>query len=320
MFFPFLGSPVEITMKAAVYYEYGPPNVLQLSTVARPVPKKKEILVKVHASTVSAGTRWIRTGRHPDSKIFTFMLRLMFGITKPKQPVLGFEFSGVVEEVGKEVTLFRKGDPVYGTTTGLKNGAYADYVCVPEKWSQGVVALKPDALTFEEAAALPIGGMTALQLLRKAPIKKGNTILIYGASGSVGTYAVQLAKSFGATVTAVSSTANMELVKSIGADEAIDYTKKDTTYLGAKFDVVFDAVGKLPKLDLNSILKKGGQFISVKTLTNEKVEYLKCIELVIGDGYLKPVIDRVYPLAQIVEANEYVDTGHKKGNVVIKIV
>ncbi len=310
----------QITMKAAVYYEYGSPSVLQIKEVDKPVPTNKEILVRVKASTVSAAISWTRRGQHPDSKIFTFILRLMFGITKPKQPILGFEFSGVVEEVGKDVKLFRKGDPIYGTTTGLKNGAYAEYVCVPEKWNQGVVALKPKGLTYEEAAALPIGGMTALQLLRKVTIKKGSNILIYGASGSVGTYAVQLAKYFGATVTAVCSTANIELVKSIGADEVIDYTKKDIASCRKIVDVIFDAAGKLPASELKSVLKKGGQFVSVKSLTNEKTEYLDFLQLVIGDGYLKPVIDRVYPLEQIVEANEYVDTGRKRGNVVVRVI
>jgi NADPH:quinone reductase-like Zn-dependent oxidoreductase len=316
----FLGSPGKISMKAVVYYQYGSPSVLQAKGVSKPIPTNAEILVRVKASTVSAAVSWVRTGRHPDSKIFTLILRLMFGITKPKQPILGFEFSGVVEEVGKDVKLFRKGDPVYGTTTGLKNGAYAEYVCVPEKWNQGVVTLKPEGLTYEEAAALPIGGMTALQLLRKIIIKKGSNILIYGASGSVGTYAVQLVKYFGATVTAVCSTANIELVKSIGADEAIDYTKKNFTSCGKIFDVVFDAVGKLPASELKSVLIKGGQFVSVKSMTNEKTEYLDFLQLVIGDGYLKPIIDRVYPLEQIVEANEYVDTGHKRGNVVVRVI
>jgi NADPH:quinone reductase-like Zn-dependent oxidoreductase len=312
--------PEESPMKAAVYYEYGSPSVLQVKEVNKPIPTSKEILVRVKASTVSAAVSWIRKGQHPNSKFFTFLLRLMFGIAKPKRPILGFEFAGVVEEVGKDVKLFRKGDPVYGTTTGLKNGAYAEYVCIPEKWNQGVVTLKPEGLTFEEAATLPIGGMTALQLLRKVTIKKGSHILIYGASGSVGTYAVQLAKYFGATVTAVCSTTNIELVKSIGADEVIDYTKKDITSCGKIVDVVFDAVGKLSASELKSVLIKGGQFVSVKSMTNEKTEYLDFLQLVIGDGYLKPVVDRVYPLEQIVEANEYVDTGHKRGNVVVRVI
>jgi len=231
-------------MKAAVFNQYGSPAVLHLAEIDKPIPKDKELLVRVYSSTVSAAVIWVRKGQFPVSRILTFLIRLMFGITKPRQPILGFEFSGVVEDVGKDVMLFRRGDEVYGTTTGLKNGAYAEYVCVPEKWSQGVVAFKPNVLTFQEAAALPVGGMTALQLLKKAKIEKGHRVLIYGASGSVGTYAVQLAKYFGGYVVAVCGTTNIELVKSIGADQVIDYTKTDISQLEDRFDVILDAVGK----------------------------------------------------------------------------
>lgn len=306
-------------MKAAIYTAYGPPSVLHLTETGKPVPKDNELLVRVHASTVSAAVIWIRNGRFPGSRVFTFFIRLLFGLTKPKRPILGFEFSGVVEAVGKDVKLFRTGDPVYGTTTGLKNGAYADYVCIPEQRSQGVVALKPDKLTFAEAAALPVGGMTALHLLQKAGIRKGQRILVYGASGSVGTYAVQLAKYYGASVTGVCSTANLALVKSIGADDVADYTQTDITRCGLKFDVVFDAVNKLPSARLKPLLKKGGRLVSVKSMTGEKTEYLHFLQKVTEEDKLKPVIDRTYPLEQIVEANAYVELGHKKGNVVITI-
>lgn len=306
-------------MKTAVYTEYGPPSVLHLKKVEKPVPKNNEILVRVHASTVTSGTIWVRQGRFPGSAIFTLFLRLMFGITKPNRQVLGYEFSGVVEEVGSNVKLFRKGDSVYGTTTGLRNGAYSEYVCVPEVWKQGVVAFKPDGLTFEEAAALPVGGMTAFGLLQKANIKKGDNILIYGASGSVGTYSVQIASFLGGIVTAVCSGGNADLARSIGANTVIDYTKTDIAQCGRTFDVVFDAVGKLPSSAVKAILKKEGRYISVTSMTSEKTEYLDALHKIITEGALKPVIDRSYSLEHIVQAHEYAELGHKKGNVVITI-
>lgn len=306
-------------MKAIVYNQYGNANVLMFDEIEKPQPKNTEILVKVHTSTVSAAVIWMRKGKHPSSKLFTFLIRLMYGITKPRNKVLGAEFSGVVEAIGENVKQFKVGDNVYGTTTGLKQGAYAQYICVPENWSQGVVALKPDGLTHEEAAALPIGSMTALHLLNKTLINKDQSILIYGASGSVGTYAVQLAKYFGGIVTAVCSTKNIELVKSIGANSVIDYTKTQITECENKFDIIFDAVGKLPSSTFKPLLKKEGRFVSVKSITMEKTKYLHFIEKIIDDGRLKPIIDKVYPLENIVKANEYVELGHKQGNVVISI-
>lgn len=180
-------------MKACVYNSYGPPEVLQIKEVKQAIPLSNEVLIKVYASTVSAATIWIRRGAYPGSRLFTFIIRLQYGFTKPKKSILGFEFSGVVASVGKDVTLFKVGDEVYGTTTGLKHGAYAEYVCVPQRWKCGVIAHKPPSLTFEAAAALPVGGMTALQLLLKANIQLGYKVLIYGASGCVGTYGVQIA-------------------------------------------------------------------------------------------------------------------------------
>ena len=307
-------------MKAIIYTEYGSPEVLQLKEVVKPLPKSKEILVKIHATTVSAGVLWMRKGEHPDSKFFTFIIRLMSGFSKPKKPILGYEFSGEVEEVGNDVNLFKKGDHVYGTTTGLKNGAYAEYVCIPEKWNDGIVAVKPANLTFGQAAAVPVGGITALQILRKANIKKGQKVLIYGASGSVGTYAVQLAKYFGAEVTGVCSTVNLDLIKSIGADKIFDYTKEDFTKRNEKYDIIFDAVGKISSSDCKSLIKKNGNYLTVKCVTNEKTEYLFFLNELIEQGKIKPVIDKIYPMEKIVEAHRYVDKGHKKGNVVITIV
>jgi NADPH:quinone reductase-like Zn-dependent oxidoreductase len=285
-------------MKAIVYTEYGPPEVLHLSTA----------------------TLWARTGKHPDSRFFTFMARMFFGLTKPRKPILGYEVSGEVESVGRNVKLFKKGDQVFGTTTGLNAGAYAEYVCLPEEWKKGVVAKKSANMTYDDAAALPVGGMAALHNLRKANIQRGQKVLIYGASGCLGTYAVQLAKNFGAEVTGVCSTRNLEMVRSIGADEVIDYTKEDFTQQGKVYDVVFEAVGKISPSRCKESLKKEGTYLTSKSLTSETTEKLVLLKELIEAGKLKPVIDRSYPLEQTAEAHRYVDKGHKKGNVIIEVV
>jgi NADPH:quinone reductase-like Zn-dependent oxidoreductase len=307
-------------MKAVIYKQYGGPEVLHLAEVEKPKPKDNEILVKVHASSVSAATLWARTGKHADSKFFTFVVRMVFGLTKPKKPILGYELSGVVEEVGKDVTRFKKGDEVYGTTTGLAAGAYAEYVCLPEEWKKGVVVIKPKNCTFEEAACAPVTGMAALHILRKANIQKGQKVLIYGASGSMGSMAVQYAKYFGAEVTGVCSFRHIEMVRSLGAKKVIDYTKEDFTKDGMIYDVVFDAVGKLSKKHGKKALKQNGTYLSSGSLTNETTEKMDFLRELIEAGKIKPYIDKVFPLEKTSEAHRYVDSGHKAGNVAIKIV
>jgi NADPH:quinone reductase-like Zn-dependent oxidoreductase len=306
-------------MKAVVYTEYGDPDVLKIIKIEKPVPADNEILVKVFASSVTSGVAFIRRGKHPDSRFFTLMLRIFLGFTRPRKSILGYEVAGEIEAVGKKVRSFKTGDKVFGTTTGLKNGAYAEYVCLPERWKSGVVALKPENLNYEEAAAIPVGAMAGLYTLNKANIQKGQSILVYGASGSVGTYVVQLAKYYGAEVTGVCSTGNLEMIQSIGASTTIDYTKKKFTENGEKYDVIFDAVGKLSKSDCRQSLKKSGHFLSTNTPTKELTDNLLFLKNLFEKGSLKPVIDKCFPLEQIVEAHKYTDTGHKKGNVVIEV-
>lgn len=307
-------------MKAIVYEKYGPPEVLKLTEVEKPLPEEHEILVRVHATTAHIGD--VRM-RKPDP----FLARLVNGIFKPRKiKVLGMELAGEVEAVGESVTRFKPGDQVFGFT-GFGYGAYAEYKCMAEEGRgtrSGIVAIKPVNLSYEEAAALPGGGITALKVLGKAEIQAGSKVLIYGASGSVGTYAIQLAREAGAEVTGVCSTANLELVRTLGAEKVIDYTQEDFTQSGETYDVIFDAVDKLPLSRAQAALKEGGVYLNVARDSGSggdlSADDLDTLRELCEAGSLRPVIDRVYPMEQIVEAHRYVESGHKVGHVVISVV
>lgn len=311
-------------MKAAVCTRYGPPEVLQIKDVEKPVPKDDQILVRVRATTVTSGDSRVR-------RADPFLVRLLMGFTRPKSPILGSELAGEVEAVGKGATRFKVGDQVFG---GGVNTC-AEYTCVRDA---GARALKPANMTFEEAAAIPFGGLSALHFLKAGNVGRGQKVLVYGASGSVGTAAVQIAKHLGAEVTGVCSTANLELVKSLGADRVVDYTKEDFARPGA-YDVVFDTVGKASFSSCMRSLRKGGVYLHavaivpvlrrlrsslagrrfVGGVAKPKAEDMAFLKGLIEAGAMRAVIDRRYPLEQIAEAHRYVDTGRKRGNVVITV-
>ena len=322
-------------MKAIVYERYGPPDVLQLKEVGKPIPKDNEVLIKIHATTVTSGDWRVRSLNVPVG--FGLISRLVFGVSKPRQPILGTELAGEIELVGKDVRKFKVGDQVFGFS-GAGMGCHAEYKCMPEN---GAVALKPPNLTYHEAAAISFGGTTALDFFRRGKLQSGERVLVNGASGGVGTAAVQLAKHFGADVTGVCSTANVELVRSLGANHVIDYSKEDFTQNGETYDVIVDTAGTAPFSRSKGSLKEGGRLLLVlgglpdmlripwvsmmsskKIIAGpaaERVADLRFLAKLAEAGEFKPVIDRRYPFEQIAEAHRYVDTGRKKGNVIITL-
>jgi len=306
-------------MIAIICTKYGPPEVLQLKEVEKPTPKTNEVLIKIYATSATASDCIIRGFKLPVR--MWIPARLALGLTKPRKSILGLVLSGEVEKAGEDVKQFNKGDKVFAHTL-FQFGAYAEYICVPET---SAIELMPSNISFEEAAAIPFGGTLALYYLKKATIQRGQKVLIYGASGAVGTSATQLAKHFGAEVTGVCSTANLELVKSLGADIVIDYTKENFTDRRMQYDLIFDAVGKKKSSHLlyKKALNPNGKFISVDDDSPGKHAVCKANLIILKEltekGILKPVVDRIYTLDQIAEAHRYVDKGHKKGNVIITV-
>jgi NADPH:quinone reductase-like Zn-dependent oxidoreductase len=309
-------------MKAIVCPKYGPPEVLQLKELEKPTPKNNEVCIKNYATAVTASDIFVRGSKLP---LFIWLsMRLMLGLTKPRKPIIGLIVAGEIDSVGKQVKQFTKGDQVYGFT-GFAFGAYAEYTCMSEKESTfGCLAIKPANISYEEAAAVAYGAILASHYVKLGNIQKGQRVLIYGASGAIGTMAVQLAKHIGAEVTGVCSTSNVELVKSLGAGKVIDYTKQNTLSKADSYDFILDAVGKSKSSKLKQLCKKAlapdGKYISVDNGTPKlTAQYLVETKELIEAGLIVPVIDRSYSLEQIVEAHRYVEKGHKKGNVVISI-
>ncbi len=317
-------------MKAVICTKYGNPDVLKFSEVEKPIPKVDEILVKIHATAVTASDCVIRglnvPGGHqfPIKQLMRFGMRLFIGFTKPRNPIIGLVFSGVVEATGKNIKSFKEGDEVFGFT-GMSRGTYAEYKCVSAKEiALGEVFFKPKNASYQEAVAIVYGGTLAIHFMRNADIKKGQKILIYGASGAIGTAAIQIAKQYGATVTAVCSAKNFDLVASLGSDTMIDYTMKDTANQLEQYDFILDAVGKNKTSDLKVACKKSltpsGNYVSVDDgFLKIQPNYLPKLKAFFEDEHLKAIIDRTYPLKDIITAHEYVEKGHKKGNVLIQL-
>lgn len=325
-------------MRAVVYDRYGPPEVLRLEEVAKPMPKEDEVLVKVHATTVNRSDGHIREANRSNGPAAMLLSRLVSGVRSPRQPILGSEFAGEVEAIGTSVTEFAVGDRVFGTS-GLRFGAHAEFMCVRQS---ARIAHMPAGLSFEEAAPICDGALNALMCLKMADLRVGRTILIYGASGAIGTAGVQLARHFGADVTAVCSTKSLELVRSLGADRVIDYTQEDFTRNGKTYDVIFDAVGKLPFKRCRDSLEPGGLYLPTDGPINIVLALLPArkgakrvvfqippripmrdvlfLKELVEAGRYRPVIDRTYTLQEIVEATRYVETQQKTGNVVLTVV
>ncbi len=327
-------------MKAIVWTKYGPPDVLQLKEVEKPTPKDNEVLIRIYATTISAGDCEMRSMKV--AILYRLFMRLYIGLRKPKRiTILGMELAGEIESVGNDVKRFKKGDQVFAATGIIGTGAYAEYICLPEKPEEGVMEIKPTNMTYEEATAVPVGGLEALHFIRQGNIQSGEKVLINGAGGTIGTFAVQLAKYFGAEVTGVDSTEKLDMLRSIGADQVIDYTQEDFTKSGETYDFILDVVSKSSFSGSIRSLKQNGRYrianpglsqmvrgrwtsmtSSKKVLfgsVKEKTEDLIFLKELIEAGKIKSVIDRSYPLEQTAEAHRYVETGHKKGHVVITV-
>ena len=303
-------------MKAIIYEKYGPPEVLHVKDVEKPISKDDEMLIKIFATTVHRGDSRMRSFCVPRG--MWLMARIALGIRGPRKKILGMELAGKIETIGKNVKKFEIGDKVFASTSGTGFGAYAEYKVMPE---DGMLSIMPINLSYEEASAgLATGAQVALQFLNKANIQSGQKVLIYGASGSVGSYAIQLAKYFGANVTGVCSDRNLKLVKSLGADIVIDYNKEDFSKSVERYDIIFDAVGKISKSNSKKVLSSSGVFVSVHDkLDKENSENLNFLKKLVEEEKIKPLIDKIYPWEQIVDAHRYVDKGHKKGHIVITI-
>jgi NADPH:quinone reductase-like Zn-dependent oxidoreductase len=321
-------------MKAIVWTRYGAPEVLKLQEVEKPTPKANEVLIRIHATTVTAGDCEARSFTIP--LLFWLPFRLYMGLTRPRVKILGQELAGVVESAGTAVTQHKPGDQVLAPTL-MRFGAYAEYICLPETY----VVSKPSAMSYEEAATIPTGGMNSLHFLRKAHVRAGESVLINGAGGSIGTYAVQIAKALGAEVTCVDSTAKLDMLRSLGADHVVDYTQADFTRNGETYDVIVDVVGKSSFSSCIRSLKPNGRYVlgnpslsgiirglwASRTTDKQvifepagfKPEDYAFLKGLIEAGTVKPVIDRCYTLDQVAEAHDYVERGHKAGNVIIRV-
>jgi NADPH:quinone reductase-like Zn-dependent oxidoreductase len=309
-------------MKAVICTKYGEPDVLKIKEVAKPTPKENEVCIKIHATAVTASDIFIRSSNLPIR--YKIPMRLMLGISKPRKSIIGLVFAGEIESIGKSIERFKTGDKVYGLT-GFGLGAYAEYKCMKETDSKhGCIALKPDNISYEEATVAAYGGLLAFQYIEKGNIQKGQKVLIYGASGTSGTLAIQIAKHFGADVTGVCSTSNLEMVKTLGADNVIDYTKQDYIPQGKQYDFILDSAGRIKTSKLKKACKKAlspnGKYVSIDNgdlkLSSQRLNKIKEF---VESGHIKPIPDKCYQLEEIVEAHRYVEKGHKKGGVAITV-